>query len=141
MRAMGVDYGKRRIGLAMSDPTGTLATPIDTLVRRKGKRPPLKRMAEIARERDVDMLVVGLPLDLKGSENEWCAEVRQVGDALALRLEVPVAYVDERFSSIQAEQAVRSIGLRKRAREDKARVDAAAAAVILQSWLDGEAAR
>jgi len=136
-----VDYGTRRIGLAVSDPTGTLATPIDTLVRRKGKRPPLKRMAEIARERDVDMLVVGLPLDLKGSENEWCAEVRQVGDALALRLEVPVAYVDERFSSVQAEQAVRSIGLRKRAREDKARVDAAAAAVILQSWLDGEAAR
>ena len=136
-----MDYGKRRIGLAVSDPTGTLATPIDTLVRRKGKRPPLKRMAEIARERDVDMLVVGLPLDLKGNENEWCAEVRQVGDALALRLEVPVAYVDERFSSVQAEQAVRSIGLRKRAREDKARVDAAAAAVILQSWLDGEAAR
>ena len=141
MRAMGVDYGKRRIGLAVSDPTGTLATPIDTLVRRKGKRPPLKRMAEIARERDVDMLVVGLPLDLKGNENEWCAEVRQVGDALALRLEVPMAYVDERFSSVQAEQAIRSIGLRKRAREDKARVDAAAAAVILQSWLDGEAAR
>ena len=138
---MGVDYGKRRIGLAVSDPTGTLATPIDTLVRRKGKRPPLKRMAEIARERDVDMLVVGLPLDLKGNENEWCAEVRQVGDALALRREVPVAYVDERFSSVQAEQAIRSIGLRKRAREDKARVDAAAAAVILQSWLDGEAAR
>ena len=136
-----MDYGKRRIGLAVSDPTGTLATPIDTLVRRKGKRPPLKRMAEIARERDVDMLVVGLPLDLKGNENEWCAEVRQVGDALALRLEVPVAYVDERFSSVQAEQAIRSIGLRKRAREDKARVDAAAAAVILQSWLDGEAAR
>ncbi len=138
---MGVDYGKRRIGLAMSDPTGTLATPIDTLVRRKGKRPPLKRMAEIARERAVDMLVVGLPLDLQGNENDWCAEVRQVGDALAGRLDVPVAYVDERFSSVQAEQAIRSIGLKKRAREDKARVDAAAAAVILQSWLDRESSR
>lgn len=138
MRAMGVDYGQRRIGLAVSDPTGTLATPVDTLVRRKGKRPPLRRMEEIARERDVDMLVVGLPLDLQGNENDWCAEVRKVGDALALRLEVQVAYVDERFSSVQAEKAIRSIGLKKRAREDKARVDAAAAAVILQRWLDRE---
>lgn len=135
---MGVDYGQRRIGLAVSDPTGTLATPVDTLVRRKGKRPPLRRMEEIARERDVDMLVVGLPLDLQGNENDWCAEVRKVGDALALRLEVQVAYVDERFSSVQAEKAIRSIGLKKRAREDKARVDAAAAAVILQRWLDRE---
>lgn len=135
---MGVDYGQRRIGLAVSDPTGTLATPVDTLVRRQGKRPPLRRMEEIARERDVDMLVVGLPLDLQGNENDWCAEVRKVGDALALRLEVQVAYVDERFSSVQAEKAIRSIGLKKRAREDKARVDAAAAAVILQRWLDRE---
>lgn len=135
---MGMDYGQRRIGLAVSDPTGTLATPVDTLVRRKGKRPPLRRMEEIARERDVDMLVVGLPLDLQGNENDWCAEVRKVGDALALRLEVQVAYVDERFSSVQAEKAIRSIGLKKRAREDKARVDAAAAAVILQRWLDRE---
>ena len=133
---MGVDYGRRRIGLAVSDPTGTLATPVDTLVRRQGKRPPLRRMEEIARERDVDMLVVGLPLDLKGNENDWCAEVRKVGDALALRLDVEVVYVDERFSSVQAEKAIRSIGLKKRAREDKARVDAAAAAVILQRWLD-----
>ncbi len=138
MRAMGVDYGRRRIGLAVSDPTGTLATPVDTLVRRQGKRPPLRRMEEIARERDVDMLVVGLPLDLKGNENDWCAEVRKVGDALARRLDVQVAYVDERFSSVQAEKAIRSIGLKKRAREDKARVDAAAAAVILQRWLDRE---
>jgi len=132
-----MDYGLRRIGLAVSDPTGTLASPVDTLVRRKGKRPPLRRMEEIAREREVDMLIVGLPLDLDGKENDWCVEVREVGDALAERLDVPVAYVDERFSSVQAEQAVRSIGLGKRKKEDKARVDAAAAAVILQSWLDG----
>ncbi len=138
MRAMGVDYGQRRIGLAVSDPTGTLATPVDTLVRRKGKRPPLRRMEEIARARDVDMLVVGLPLDLQGDENDWCAEVRKVGDALAVRLDVEVVYVDERFSSVQAEKAIRSIGLKKREREDKARVDAAAAAVILQRWLDRE---
>ncbi len=135
---MGVDYGQRRIGLAVSDPTGTLATPVDTLVRRMGKRPPLRRMEEIARARDVDMLVVGLPLDLQGNENDWCAEVRKVGDALAARLDVQVEYVDERFSSVQAEKAIRSIGLRKRAREEKARVDAAAAAVILQRWLDRE---
>jgi putative Holliday junction resolvase len=138
---MGIDYGERRIGLAVSDPTGVLATPIDTIIRRKGKRPPLARMERVAREREVEMLVVGLPLTLEGQENEWCEEVRAFGDALAKRLEVPVAYVDERFSSVRAEQAIRSIGLSKRDREDKARVDAAAAAIILQSWLDGDAGR
>ena len=138
---MGIDYGERRIGVAVSDPTGVLATPVDTIIRRKGKRPPLARMERVARERDVKMLVVGLPLTLEGQENEWCEEVRAFGDALAMRLEVPVAYVDERFTSVRAEQAIRSIGLSKRDREDKARVDAAAAAIILQSWLDGDAGR
>ena len=136
-----MDYGQRRIGLAVSDPSGTLATPVDTLVRRRGKRPPLRRLEEIAREKGAEMLVVGLPLDLKGNENEWCAQVRAMGDALADRLGIPVAYVDERFSSVRAEEAVRSIGLKKKAREDKARVDAAAAALILQSWLDGRRGR
>jgi len=133
-----VDYGERRIGLAVSDPTGTLATPIGTLVRRRGRRAPFARLEEVARANAVETLVVGLPLDLAGAENEWCLEVRRFGEALAARLDLPVVYADERFSSVRAEQAVRSSGLRKRAREDKARVDAAAAAFILQGWLDGE---
>lgn len=81
-------------------------------------------------------VVVGLPLDLAGEENEWCAEVREAGDALGERLEVPVAYVDERMTSVRATRAVRSVGLNKKQREEKGRVDAAAAALILQTWLD-----
>ena len=125
--------------MAVSDPTNTLATPLETLVRRAGKRPPIKKMAEVATAHDVGQLVVGLPIGLDGEENEWCAEVRAVGEKLAARLDVPVAFVDERMTSVRAERAVRSAGLSKSAREEKGRVDAAAAQLILQSWLDNPA--
>jgi putative Holliday junction resolvase len=136
LRVLGIDYGTRRIGLALSDPTGTIASPLPTLRRRAGKRPPLARLEEIARGHQVARLVVGLPLDLEGRETEWCAEVREVGDRLGSRLGLPVEYMDERMTSVRAERAVRSLGLRKAQREDKARVDAAAAILILQAWLD-----
>lgn len=136
IRILGLDHGERRIGLALSDPTGTLASPLATVPRRRGKRPPLRRVEEIAREHGVMGLVVGLPLDLHGQEDAWCAEVRTVGDELSRRLAVPRAYVDERFSSVQAEEALRAAGVQPSRREHKHRVDAAAAAVILQGWLD-----
>jgi putative Holliday junction resolvase len=137
LRVLGIDFGTRRIGLALSDPTGTIATPLDTVSRRTGKRPPLARLEEIGRSHGVERIVVGLPLDLRGNETPWCGEIRSMGDALAARLEVPVAYVDERMTSVRAERAVRSIGLPRGRREEKGRVDAAAAALILQAWLDG----
>lgn len=136
MRVLGIDFGRRRIGLALSDPTATIATPLETVRRRAGKRPPLRRLEALAREHEVEHLVVGLPLGLDGEENEWCAEVRRAGDRLAERLEVPVDYVDERLTSVRAERAVRSLGLPKEEREKKERIDAAAAVLILQSWLD-----
>lgn len=136
---MGVDFGERRIGLAVSDPTGTIASPLETLTRRRGKRPPWRAMGERAREHGVERLVVGLPLALDGEENEWCERVREMGDELGRRLSLPVTYVDERMTSVRAERAVRSVGLRKSQREEKERIDAAAAALILQSWLDAGA--
>lgn len=136
MRALGIDFGERRIGLALSDPTGTLATPLETVVRRPGKRPPLARLEEVARGHDVAHLVVGLPLDLQGVETEWCEEVRKMGDELARRLDVPVTYVDERMTSVMAERTIRSMDLPKNRREEKGLVDAAAAALILQGWLN-----
>lgn len=139
MRVLGIDYGERRIGIAVTDPTRTIASPLDTLKRRAGKRPPLSHLVEIARELQVDSVVVGLPLDLQGHETPWCREVRAFGDALAKRLDVPVAYVDERFTSVRAQRAVRAVGLSKSQRERKERVDAAAAALILQAWLDRSA--
>ena len=135
-RIMGIDFGERRTGVALSDPTGSLASPLDTLVRRPGKRPPLKALEELARTHEVVHIVVGLPLDLEGEETSWCAQVRKAADELGRRLDTPVEYVDERFSSVRAVRAVRDIGLPKRVREEKGRVDRAAAALILQSWLD-----
>jgi putative Holliday junction resolvase len=136
-RIMGVDFGEKRVGVAVSDPTGTLATPLTTLHRRRGKRPPVGPLTELAAKEGVTKFVLGLPLTLEGEEDSWCAEVRRVGDALHRRSGLPVVYVDERFSSWEAERAIRSSGLRKRQREQKERVDAGAAAVILQHYLDG----
>jgi len=133
---MGIDFGERRTGVALSDPTGTLASPLDTIERRASQRLPLKALEEIARAHGVTALVVGMPFDLRGEETEWSARVRAAGDELARRLEIPVEYVDERFSSVQATRAVRSAGLPKGERERKDRVDRAAAALLLQSWLD-----
>lgn len=136
MRALGVDFGEKRIGMAVSDPTNTLATPLDTLTRRAGKRPPIGRMADIATSYEVGHVVVGLPLGLDGTENEWCAKVRAMGDKLSSRIGVPVAYIDERMTSVRAERALREVGLSKTDRRDKGRVDRAAAQLILQAWLD-----
>lgn len=136
IRALGVDFGEVRIGLALSDVTGTLASPLPTMRRRRGKRPPLKALQELGQTHDVTHLIVGLPLELDGGASEWTREVKRVGEALAERLGVPLHFVDERMTSVRAESAVRASGLPRRKREEKERVDAAAAALILQTWLD-----
>jgi putative holliday junction resolvase len=136
MRVLGIDFGERRVGLSVSDPTGTIATPLPTLERRAGKRPPVEALARVATEWEVEAVVMGLPLDLRGMETEWSLQVRAVGEKLGARLDVPVHYVDERMTSVRAERAVRSMGLPKHRREERARVDQAAAILILQAWLD-----
>lgn len=137
MRVMGIDYGERRIGVALSDPTGTIASPLPTLKKRRGKRPPYGELEAIADRESVHALVMGLPLDADGSESEWTAEVRRVGEKMARRLDVPVHFVDERMTSARARRVVRGrLGLRKEQREEKERIDAASAVLILQSWLD-----
>jgi putative Holliday junction resolvase len=139
---LGIDFGQKRIGLAVSDPTNTVATPLETLTRRPGKRPPLGRIAEIAESHDIGQLVVGLPLGLDGKENDWCAEVRAMAERLAAIVGAPVAWIDERLTSVRAERAIRASGLPRSRREERGRVDAAAAQLILQMWLDNpEAAR
>ena len=135
-RILALDYGTRRIGLALSDTTGTLATPLTTLTRRAGKRPPIARILELARHHGVGRLVVGLPLDPDGGEDSWTAEVRDFGRRLGDRSGLPVHFIDEAYSSAEAEARIRSIGLTRKQKEDKARIDAAAAAIILQDWLD-----
>lgn len=135
-RILSVDYGARRIGLALSDPTATIASPLPTLKRRKGKRPPVAPIARLVEEKDVREIVVGLPLTLEGEDSDWTREVRDFAEALAERTGLPVELRDERMTSVRAERAVRSLGLSKEKREEKERVDAAAAVLILQAYLD-----
>ena len=136
MRILAVDYGARRIGLALSDPTGTLASPLTTLSRRAGKRPPWPELERVVREGEVERIVVGLPLDLAGNEPEWAAEVREFATKLGSRTGLPIELLDERMTSVRAERLVRSSGLPKGKREQKERIDAAAATLILQNYLD-----
>ena len=138
-RVLALDYGTRRIGLALSDASGTLATPLTTLTRRTGKRPPIARILEIAAAHGAGCFVVGLPLDARGRQNSWTAEVREFGGRLGDRSGLPVHFIDESYSSVEAEARIRSIGLTRKKREDKGRIDAGAAAIILQDWLDARA--
>jgi putative Holliday junction resolvase len=135
-RVLGVDFGERRIGLAVSDPTGTIAQPLPTLLRRRGKRAPVSALAELVRSHEVRHIVVGLPLTPKGEANAWTEETRKFGAALEQRTGVPVSYADERYTSAAAERAVRALALPKHERERKERIDAAAAVLILQFFLD-----
>ncbi len=138
MRALGIDFGERRIGVAVSDPTGAIAQPLPTLRRRAGKRMPLGTLEQLAEAYGVQMIVVGLPLAPSGDDTDWTRTVREAAERLRERSGLAVQLVDERHTSARAERAVRSLGLPKRKREQKGRVDAAAAVLILQSWLDAQ---
>lgn len=135
-RVLGIDYGERRIGLALSDPTATIAQPLPTLTRRAGKRPPVSKILDIIDASDVVEIVVGLPLTLAGEDSDWTRTVRAFAETLHTRAALPVQLLDERMTSVQAERSVRSLGLRKSERERKERIDSAAAMILLQMYLD-----
>ena len=139
MRVLGIDLGERRVGVAVSDPTGSIAQPLPTLRRRTGKRMPLSTLQNLAEQYEVQEIVMGIPLAPSGGDTEWTRTVRETASKLEERSGLPVHLVVERFTSKAAERAVRHIGLPKKKREEKGRVDAAAAVLILQSWLDARA--
>jgi putative Holliday junction resolvase len=136
VRALAIDFGERRIGLAISDPTGTLAQPLPHILRRRGKRPPFRALLELIESHDVDRIVVGLPLSLEGTDTPWTTEVRDFAARLAARSQRDVFLADERLTSVMAERAVRALGLPRERRQQKERVDTASAILILQSFLD-----
>ena len=139
MRVLGIDLGERRVGVAVSDPTGAIAQPLPTLRRRAGKRMPLATLQSLAEQYEVQGIVMGLPLAPSGDDTDWTRRVREIATNLEKRSGVPVYLVDERLTSRAAERAVRGLGLPKKKREQKGRVDAAAAVLILQRWLDAKA--
>lgn len=143
MRVIGIDLGERRIGLAVSDASATLARPLRTLQRGDSDEQTVtKLLAEIEQLTQDDGLaciVMGLPLRLDGTPTEQTPRVRQLADALAARTTVPIVFQDERLTSREAEQrlAISERDWRKR----KAKLDAAAAAIILQDYLDNKRKR
>ena len=130
---MAVDYGDKRIGFAVSDPTGTIASPAGFLVRRPGKRPPIARIIERAQELEARGFVLGLPLDEQGEDTPRAVEVRAVGEEIARRTGLPVRYVDERFTTSAAQRAIREMKGATRGRRGD--VDALAATILLQHAL------
>ena len=133
-RFLAVDYGEKRVGLAIADPIGMIATPAGFIARRAGKRPPIAEIIRRAEALEARGFVVGLPLDGSGGETEWTAEVRRVGDELAKRTNLPVRYQDERYTTATSLRVIREMEGSTRGR--KGDVDAMAAAVLLQHALN-----
>jgi len=138
---MGIDVGERRIGLAISDATRTLARPLKTLAVvnvEEGLRSVVAEIARLTNEDDsLSTIVVGLPVRLDGSPSEQTSRVANFVSTLRESTPLPIVTVDERLSSVEAESRM-SIGT-KDWRERKKKLDAAAAAVILQDYLDTHA--
>ena len=137
-RVLALDWGTRRFGVALSDPSRLIAQPLTTLTRRPGRRPPVREIVELIARHAVVLVVVGLPLDLEGEEGEAAGEARALGEAVQRRSGVPVAFLDERLSTAAALRSARQAGVRDR--DSRERIDQMAAAAILQHWLDAQRA-
>jgi putative holliday junction resolvase len=132
-RLMAVDLGDRRIGIAISDPTGTIASPAGFIERRAGKRPPLTAILARATELEATGFVVGLPLDTNGAETPRAEEARRLAFELATRTGLDARLVDERFTTAAALQAIKQMEGSTRGR--KGDVDSLAATLLLQHAL------
>ena len=134
-RLLAVDWGERRIGLALSDETQTLAQPLTTLTRRAGKRFPMAQLLEQVKKHNVVGIVVGLPLDQDGAEGDAAHAAGALADDIKGRVgDLEVAMWDERMTTARVLAAVREMGGSTRGR--KADLDAMAAALLLQHYLD-----
>ena len=133
MRILAVDWGERRIGFAISDPRGVIASPAGFITRRAGKRPPVAKVIAKAEELGATSFVLGLPLDQNGEDTPRASEVRAVARELEKRTGFPTELVDERFTTAAARRAIRELG--GRAEERRGDVDALAATVLLQHAL------
>jgi putative Holliday junction resolvase len=137
MRALAVDLGSKRIGLATCDAGGRLASPYATLERTRDIAQVHRRLAAIVADEEVEVVVVGLPLSLDGSHGPAAVAAQAEASALTVALSVPVVLHDERLTTVTAHRLLAEQGVGGRARRKV--VDQAAAAVLLQTWLDGGA--
>ena len=138
MKALGLDVGSKTIGVAASDELGWTAQAVIT-VRRTNFRSDLAQLKQLVQERGIDHLIVGLPLNMDGSEGPSAQEARKVGDALAEQAPLTVIYWDERLSTVAAQRALLEGNASRKKRKEV--IDQVAAALILQGWLDSRSRR
>jgi putative holliday junction resolvase len=135
-RALALDLGSKRIGVASSDTTRTLASPVTVLERRGNHAADHKAIGDIIAEYEPDVLVVGLPLSLTGAEGHATKLIRDEVVEMELVFQIPIVFHDERFTTATAHASMKE---RKMNEKDRRKVvDKVAAAVLLQAWLDGE---
>ncbi len=134
MRKIALDIGTVRIGIATSDPMGIIASGYETFVRTKNFEDDLKKIAALAETKQADAFVIGLPLNMDGTEGEKVAEIRDFADNLSRFTDRKIVFQDERLSTVSAQKALIESGMRREKRKQV--VDKVAATIILQSYLD-----
>lgn len=135
VRVLALDHGERRIGVAVTDPLGIAAQPLETLRRRRGSDAHLRRIVELCREYEVEQIVVGLPIHMDGRRGPEVDAARAFGREVAERTGIAVDYVDERWTTREARRTLHALGAR--GRRGRERLDPVAASLILQSYLEG----
>ena len=138
MRVLALDLGSKRIGVALSDLTGTVASPLTVIQRSRSKRHDHERIAKLVRDEEADLVVVGLPISLSGEEGPAAKAARTETAALATLIDVPIETYDERLSTVTAQRALTEAGVR--GRSGRQVIDKVAAAVFLQAYLDRRSA-
>ena len=132
--ALGLDLGTKRIGVAVSDSEGLLATPIEVIFRQKDARQDYLAVVELVKEWEVNVVVVGMPYSLDGQEGPMAQKTLEEVKSLSDILPVPVVTYDERLTTVTAERSLREQGVSSK--EGRKVIDQLAAAVLLQAWLD-----
>jgi putative Holliday junction resolvase len=139
LRAVGIDFGSKRVGVAVSDPTGTLASPHSVIQRSRSHAEDHRKIAAVVEEYEAVVVVVGHPLSLDGRAGPAARLVEAEVEELRTTLEVPVELHDERFTTVTADRSMLERNMKADARRKV--VDQVAAAVLLQSWLEGPGTR
>jgi len=138
MRTLALDFGERRIGVAITDATGSLAQPLETIDRkRSGKDADFERIDQIVKKYSVTRIVIGLPLHMNGHEGPEARNARAFGSRIEKQTGIEPEFLDERWTSIEAEQVLRNTG--GKSRKDRGRVDRVAATILLQAFLERSA--
>jgi putative Holliday junction resolvase len=135
MRILAIDYGSARIGLALSDPTGTLARPLPFLPA-KGDVKLAREIAALATNEKAELILVGLPRNMDGSSGEAATKVQAFAACLNEATNLPIKFIDERLSTVQASRQLQEAG--KNTRKQRGQIDSEAACVLLQGYLDSQ---